>query len=335
MNTPQRPTVSVVIPTFDAASYLKEALDSVLVQASPELKLEVIVVDDESTDETPEIVKAYGDRIRFLQISHRGRPGPVRNHGLRAARADYVAFLDADDLCLPGRIQQQLALIKSTESDLAVCDCLEFSTGNLARTSFLERIRAKAHLEASLRNSVVMNAFEVMIKIGGFIPPSAAMARRKTLLDLGLFPEHLECSEDLDLFLRLALRGSIAVDFAPLTLRRLHNSNLSRDRWRVVSDGLLICRDLEKMDAVIQQKRWVNLVRRTKANWCREQGSLYLRAGDLLKARRSWETSFRSWFSPRVAGYWLTSFLPRPWVEVLRNWKKQVSQPAVGPVYTP
>jgi glycosyltransferase involved in cell wall biosynthesis len=317
--------VSVVMPTFNAAPYLRQALDSVLAQASRELELEVIVVDDESTDETPEIARTYGERIRFLQIPHCGKPGVVRNCGLRAARADYVAFLDADDVCLPGRIQRQLALIKSTGSDLAVGDCLEFSGENPPKSSFLERIGAKARLKASLRDSVVVNAFEVMLEIGGFIPPSAAMARRKTLLDLGLFPEHLQCGEDLELFLRLALRGRIALDLAPLTLRRLHSNNISRDRWRTVSDGLLICRDLEKLDVVARQPRLANLVRRRKASWYREMGSLYLRKDEPLEARKSWAEGFRLAPSFRLGLYWMLSFMPSPWLKASLALKQRMA----------
>src|SRR6266508_3534238 len=89
------PRISVVIPTYNAAATLPETLESVFGQSFTDF--EVIVVDDGSTDATPDILAAYEDRIRVLRKVNEGKPAAARNLGVRAARGEFVAFLDADD----------------------------------------------------------------------------------------------------------------------------------------------------------------------------------------------------------------------------------------------
>lgn len=96
-----RPTVSVIIPTYNRAHCMSEAIDSVLAQDPP--ADEVIVIDDGSTDNTPEVLAAYGDRITVIRQPN-GGAGAARTVGLRRARGDWITFLDSDDLWYPGRL---------------------------------------------------------------------------------------------------------------------------------------------------------------------------------------------------------------------------------------
>jgi glycosyltransferase involved in cell wall biosynthesis len=99
------PTVSVVIPAYNAEAYLREALDSVFAQTRP--PDEVVVVDDGSTDRTSEVAASYGDRVRLLRQPNRGEAA-ARNAGVLAARGALIAFLDADDTWLPRYLESQL-----------------------------------------------------------------------------------------------------------------------------------------------------------------------------------------------------------------------------------
>ncbi|HEY2324319.1 MAG TPA: glycosyltransferase family A protein, partial [Thermoanaerobaculia bacterium] len=99
-------SVSVVIPSYNYARYLGEAIDSALAQTLP--PLEVIVVDDGSTDETSEVLATYADRIRVLRQKNSG-VAVARNSGIAAAHGEYVAFLDADDIWLPRKLELQMA----------------------------------------------------------------------------------------------------------------------------------------------------------------------------------------------------------------------------------
>src|SRR5665213_2910 len=98
--------VSVIVPAYNSECFIAEALKSVLVQG-PSV-IEVIVVDDGSVDSTCDIVRSFGDPVRLIRQENQG-PAAARNNGLRRVRGDYIAFLDADDVWLPGKLDAQLA----------------------------------------------------------------------------------------------------------------------------------------------------------------------------------------------------------------------------------
>jgi glycosyltransferase involved in cell wall biosynthesis len=119
-------TVSVVIPAYNAAAYLRDALDSALAQTRP--PDEIIVVDDGSTDDTAEMVARYGDRIRYIRQINRG-VAAARNRGISEARGHWIAFLDADDLWYPPKLERQCALIETLGRPALVCsDRFSFAT---------------------------------------------------------------------------------------------------------------------------------------------------------------------------------------------------------------
>src|SRR5262245_30132400 len=111
------PLVSVVIPAYNCARFIGEALDSVFAQDYPEL--EVVVVDDGSTDDTCAVVEGYGDRVKLIRQRNAGA-AVARNEGMRRASGEYVAFLDSDDLWLPGKLRLQIDHLES-HRDVAMC----------------------------------------------------------------------------------------------------------------------------------------------------------------------------------------------------------------------
>jgi len=100
--------VSVIIPCYNQARFLAEAIQSALDQDYP--NKEVIVVNDGSPDNTREVAAAFGDRIIYIEQPNNGAAG-ARNAGIRASKGEYIAFLDADDVCLPGRLALQAAIL--------------------------------------------------------------------------------------------------------------------------------------------------------------------------------------------------------------------------------
>lgn len=218
--------VSVIIPSFNRRALVREAVASVLAQVG--VALEVVVVDDGSTDGTGEALEAeFGDRVRLVRQVRRG-VAAARNAGARLATGDWIALLDSDDLWLPGKLAAQAAF-HAGHRDLLV-----------SQTD-----------EIWLRNGVRVNPRKVHEKPSGdiFVPslerclvsPSAVMLRRDLFASVGGFDESLTVCEDYDLWLRLAAR----VDFG-LIPRRLvvkrggHADQLSRrfwgmDRFRVAS----------------------------------------------------------------------------------------------------
>lgn len=114
------PLVSVVIPTYNRARIIRKALDTALAQTYE--NIEIIVVDDGSTDDTETALADYADKIRYIKQSNQGASA-ARNHGIREARGKYIAFLDSDDQWLPHKLERQVALMES-QPDLSFVACL-------------------------------------------------------------------------------------------------------------------------------------------------------------------------------------------------------------------
>jgi glycosyltransferase involved in cell wall biosynthesis len=129
--TPRAGSVSVIIPVRNGALYLAQAIDSVLAQTRP--ALEVIVVDDGSTDDTPALVQQYGQRVRYVQQSPAGAAA-ARNHGVSLAAGNMLAFLDADDLWLPQKLSLQMDVLETrTNIDMVFCHAEQFISEDAQR----------------------------------------------------------------------------------------------------------------------------------------------------------------------------------------------------------
>ena len=152
-------TVSAIIPAYNAARWIARAIDSVLSQTHP--VQEIIVVDDGSTDMTPEVVAGFGELVRYIQQSN-GGPAKARNTGIRAASGEWVALLDADDAWLPGKIERQLAAV-APDVVLIHGGAVGIRRGNTERNTFAEMWKRNPIL-----NSSVLVRKDVVDSLGGF-----------------------------------------------------------------------------------------------------------------------------------------------------------------------
>lgn len=184
------PTVSVVMPAFNAGQTIDAAIGSVLAQTLP--VLEIIVVDNGSTDDTLERLAAYGDRVRVM---HQPRPGhaAARNLGIEAARGEWIAALDADDLWLPEKLELQLSL--AAQADVIHCAARNF--GETRRVGECTQIARFCSGEAM---------FDALL-VDNFITHSAALVRREALSAVGGYDVNLRTAPDWDLWVRLAEAG--------------------------------------------------------------------------------------------------------------------------------
>jgi len=214
MNT-DRPLVSAIVPVFNAERYVREALDSVLGQTYP--ALEVVVVDDGSTDRTAEIVRAYGDRVRFLQQANKG-PAAARNLGLANARGRYIGFLDADDQWLPDKVERQVGLLEANP-DLGAC------YGALVYFNEQGEIASLTHQAVPTPSGWI---FEDILTHPGFIGIDTLMIRRDCLDRVGPFNEDLRTAEDTNLTLRLARHWPFGYLPGPVARYRVHSQSLTQ-----------------------------------------------------------------------------------------------------------
>ncbi len=208
-----KPVVSCIVPVFNAERYLAEALDSILAQTWR--PLEVIVVDDGSTDGTAHIAAGYGAEVSYIHQANAG-PAAARNRGLDAAAGAYVAFLDADDLWHKEKLARQMARFEARpELELCMSHLKHFWEPEMKD----EEDRLRDH-----RFSKPLAAYAIQ-----------AMLAPRALFDaVGRFDPALRMGEDTDWFLRAADRGTVTEIVSDvLTFRRMHESNMSRDQATV------------------------------------------------------------------------------------------------------
>lgn len=209
------PLVSVVIPTYNRASVLSAALESVLAQTYP--ATEIVVVDDGSTDETRTILNRYADRVRQVTIEHSGSPAVARNVGLRHVTGTYIAFLDSDDYWLPTKLARQVAAMEA-DPQLALVSTNAFSQ--------FEPAGPLGGLYLAMDERLFNRGLAGLIQ-DNFIITSTALVRRSVLTEIGGFSEQagLIGCEDYDLWLRLAAWAEIKVINEPLAVYRHNTGN--------------------------------------------------------------------------------------------------------------
>lgn len=192
-----RPLVSVVIPTYNHAEFVGSAVQSALDQKYP--KMEVIVVDDGSTDNTREVLKPYlGDRrVSYLSQENRG-PSSARNRGIAESKGEYLNFLDADDYFHPSKVAKQVEVLQSDPSvDLVYCDVALVDRNGRTMGEYSVGASRKI-LEGDIFDSLML---------GGYYPPHVVLLRRTVLEQVGVFDEELKGAEDWDLWLRASAEG--------------------------------------------------------------------------------------------------------------------------------
>lgn len=199
--------ISCIVPVFNGERYLAEALESILAQTYR--PIEIIVVDDGSTDGTRELCARYGDRIRYLRQNNAGAP-TARNLGLSASQGEFIAFLDSDDLWHPEKLARQMELFEvRPELDLCVTHLQRFWVPQLAS----EQQRFQGHRFAEV--------------LPGYVTQTL-LARRRLFSFIGLFDTSRRVGDPMDWFLRAAEQGAV-IEMLPdlLVFQRMHESNLS------------------------------------------------------------------------------------------------------------
>lgn len=209
--------ISLVIPTYNRASLLRRALESVALQT--QLPDEIIVVDDGSTDDTAEMIKKEFPGVVYIHQNNSG-VSAARNMGIREASYEWIALLDSDDEWLPEKLTSQVSVIKQQPND-----------------TYLVHSN-----ETWIRNGTRVNQMDKHEKYGGWIfehclsmcaiSPSSALIKKSLLNEAGLFDEQLPACEDYDMWLKICAR--YPVDYLPQPLIKKyggHEDQLSRKYW--------------------------------------------------------------------------------------------------------
>jgi len=259
----QNKKVSVIIPTYNRALMLKEAIDSVWAQDFQDFEL--IVVDDGSTDQTSEILNAYREDITLLRQPNQG-VSSARNAGIKAASGSLVAFLDSDDLWLPQKLARQVDFFIANP-EAQICQTEETWIRNNVRVNPKKRHKKLSGL-----------IFEPSLNLC-LVSPSAVMIRHSLFKTVGLFDESLPACEDYDLWLRISCQYPIHLIETPLIIKRGgHADQLSSsprlDKYRiqsitkVIESGLLSATQYSAAVKVLKEKCAIY------AAGCRRRGRL-------------------------------------------------------------
>jgi glycosyltransferase involved in cell wall biosynthesis len=211
-------TVSVIIPAYNAAAFVATAIDSALGQTRA--PLEVIVVDDGSTDDTRRILETFADRIRIVAQSNAGLAA-ARNAGAKVARGKWLAFLDADDTWHEEKLERQLEVARE-EHALIYSD-----RHNVGDIGDLPRVQSTG---VELREGDI---FETLLNNGNFITASSTVIKADVFHSLGGFDERLNAAEDWDMWLRVAEQGLVGLCRVPVVSYRIHSGMMSGDPRRM------------------------------------------------------------------------------------------------------
>lgn len=207
--------MSVIIPNYNGALYLKEAVNSVLEQDY--VNKEVIVVDDGSTDNSVELLKEFGSKIILIESKNNGA-STARNIGISAAKGEYLAFLDSDDIWVINKLHLQMEYMRAHELDLVYCHGQEF--GNTDGFNVLH----EAKFAGDCYKYFKQYPGKAIIDMG----PSTAVIKSARLLKTGVFdPSFTGPAEDWDFFRRYCREAKVGFCDQVLVYRRNHASNVS------------------------------------------------------------------------------------------------------------
>ncbi|MBM3888790.1 MAG: glycosyltransferase, partial [Verrucomicrobia bacterium] len=226
--------ISVVIPTYNRAQFLAETIESVLAQVYREF--EVIVIDDGSTDNTAEVVARFGDKVRYVPQPNSER-AVSRNHGLRLATGEFLAFLDSDDCW---EKQALIEMVKSLRANPAAA----FTAVSCSIVGADSRVLSVFYPGGGVEG-VLPHAFHQLLRTNVVGSPSAVLLRRSVLERWGSFDENrgLLGVEDWELWARLAFHAPIVCRRWPLVRYRRHFSNTPlaamRLRYPSLAEALL------------------------------------------------------------------------------------------------
>lgn len=217
--------VSIVLPTYNRAHLLPCSINSVLQQTIR--NIELIIVDDGSTDDTAAVVASYKDpRIRYIPLEKNQGVGAARNTGLKLATAPYVAFQDSDDFWLPEKLQLKLAALDAADEDVGVVYCGRLIYGRDDNNQYGER--CVSYVPSRTKKTVAGDLYTSLLS-GNILTTTMLLAKREIMLATGGFDLTLRADEDWDMALRLAQQTKFAFVHIPLIIAYVSEDSISRD----------------------------------------------------------------------------------------------------------
>lgn len=302
------PLVSTIVPAFNAERYLDLAIDSILSQTYS--NIEVLIVDNASTDKTADIINAYGARVRYLREETKG-PAAARNRGLAEAQGEYIAFLDSDDLWLPDKTERQVEYL-TEHPEYGVC---------YSHYEYIDENGELYHNTWAKHSTQTGVVFEDLLRHELQLGIGTMMIRRSSLHEAGNFNEKLITAEDTDLFIRLAKYNQFGYIPGPVARYRSHKESLTKQqdvpRGTFKSLDYLVERYPELHPSMSPIMGYAYAVR----HFARGKGAFH--KGDYLETRSQSLQALK--YRPLYLGVWpylLGSFVPAKIIDLIRGLKR-------------
>ena len=229
-----KPAVSVVIATYNRAGLIQETIESVLKQTFRDF--EILVVDDGSTDDTEEVLKSYGGRLRYIRQDNRGASA-ARNLGVQNARANWISIQDSDDICAPDHLETLWREVqKRPDVGMVFANGAYLDDPGPKGKTIVPREKSKRFAETGVTLNDLFATSVVRLQ--------AALLSKQTLIEIGGLDEELRISMDLDLALRLFMRVPIAYVDQVVFFYRRHGGNIGRDQELRLLENLRVIEKL-------------------------------------------------------------------------------------------
>ncbi|MGB8658701.1 MAG: glycosyltransferase [Candidatus Zixiibacteriota bacterium] len=304
------PEVSVVIPTYNSAHFLGEALQSVFDQTFKDYEL--IVVDDGSTDETKQIVAEYGDKIKYIFQENSG-PASAKNNGIRNSVGKYIAFLDADDLWLPTKLEKQVKTFQQSP-ELAMI-FTEHSVFN-DRGIYLALIGKRKRL---IKGDIARNIF-----LHNGVATPTVIVRKEIFNKIGLFEEDLCMAEDDNMWVRIAVNFKVELIDEPLVKIRFHPERTTAAKKKLFGYVQSNIRLLTSRYVGVKE-RIEDVIPRKLSQVQFDLGYVYFEDNELKEARKAFARGIISYkWNWKNYPYFLSCFLPKKMVQTVRWLKRRV-----------
>ena len=244
--------ISVIIPTFNCAQFLAQAVDSVLAQTTP--PQEVIVVDDGSTDETATLIEKYKDKLNYVR-QHNAGPSSARNHGIQLAKCEYLAFLDADDIWDESALSTMFSAFQRFPSaGLISADQRTINAHSEVIEASWGKARRPAKSFAAGVDRPLTKPATALMECNS-ISTSMVMLKKSLVNTSGAFREDIRFGEDLELWIRIAFKSDVVVLSNTLGSRRTHANNTTKATEKLLRDLLKVARvvDLQHREAYLSE----------------------------------------------------------------------------------
>ena len=329
------PRVSIIITSFNCENYIEETIASAVAQS--DVDLEVIVIDDASTDGTLQLaLEAAGRdaRVKVYPQAHGGKASIARNAGLELAQGDYICFLDGDDLYDPSKVESQRKFLDANPGTAAVFHDMKLidESSEVIAPSFLQKYRflekAHAYLTKLTADTYVCNPqfYLYMALEHSSVHTSSIMLRRSILLQTRLrFEEDVRMAEDIEFWWAVARGRTLGYIDRQLSSYRVHGGNMTKNTETLLRDSIIVHRrNLARCAAALTPDQERQYERKIADTWF-SLGYFCFCNGRTREARRFYLSAIRLSFERRFAISYLKTLAP----QALRGaWQRMTTTPS-------